>query len=69
MERRVPDTGKLRALTGWQPRRTLADVLADAIADARADWRGGRPLRVPSTPEQRLPLTCGPVAETALAGR
>jgi UDP-glucose 4-epimerase len=69
MERRVPDTGKLRALTGWQPRRTLADVLADAIADARADWHGGRPLRVPSTPEQRVPLTCGPVAETALAGR
>ncbi|MET8631798.1 NAD-dependent epimerase/dehydratase family protein [Streptomyces sp. NPDC004096] len=68
MERRVPDTAKLRALTGWQPRHTLADVLADAIADARAELRGDRSVQVPSTPEQRLP-TCGPVAGTALAGR
>lgn len=37
MERRVPDTTKLRALTGWRPRHTLDDILTDAIADARAD--------------------------------
>ena len=37
MQRRVPDTTKLRALTGWAPRYTLADVLADAIAEARLE--------------------------------
>ncbi|MFF0051726.1 NAD-dependent epimerase/dehydratase family protein [Streptomyces sp. NPDC005498] len=69
MERRVPDTTKLRTLTGWRPRHSLTDVLADAIADARAEWHGGLPAHVPGTPEQRLPITSGPVAETALAGR
>lgn len=39
MERRVPDTTKLRAFTGWQPRRNLDDVLADAVADARSEVR------------------------------
>ncbi|MFI7005945.1 NAD-dependent epimerase/dehydratase family protein [Streptomyces sp. NPDC050145] len=33
---RVPDTSKLRALTGWQPRRTLDDIVDDALADAAA---------------------------------
>ncbi|MFB9840080.1 NAD-dependent epimerase/dehydratase family protein [Actinoallomurus acaciae] len=37
MQRRVPDTAKLRTLTGWQPRYTLADVLADAITEARRE--------------------------------
>jgi UDP-glucose 4-epimerase len=37
MQRRVPDTTKLRALTGWQPRFTLADVLNDAITEARRE--------------------------------
>ncbi|WP_432837675.1 NAD-dependent epimerase/dehydratase family protein [Dactylosporangium sp. CA-092794] len=37
MDRRVPDTGRLRALTGWAPRHALRDVLADAIAEARAE--------------------------------
>ncbi|MBT2392536.1 GDP-mannose 4,6-dehydratase [Streptomyces sp. ISL-1] len=37
MERRVPDTTKLRAFTGWQPHRNLDDVLADAVADARSE--------------------------------
>jgi UDP-glucose 4-epimerase len=37
MQRRVPDTAKLRALTGWQPRFTLADVLNDAITEARRE--------------------------------
>lgn len=35
MERRVPDTTRLRELTGWRPRRTLDDILDAAIADAR----------------------------------
>jgi UDP-glucose 4-epimerase len=35
MRRRVPDTTKLRELTGWEPRRSLDDILVDAIADAR----------------------------------
>ncbi|MZD07062.1 NAD-dependent epimerase/dehydratase family protein [Streptomyces sp. SID5785] len=33
---RVPDTRKLRALTGWQPRRTLDDLVDAALADAAA---------------------------------
>ncbi|MFB7864684.1 NAD-dependent epimerase/dehydratase family protein [Streptomyces sp. NPDC056069] len=35
MERRVPDTSRLRELTGWRPRHTLDDVLDAAITDAR----------------------------------
>ena len=35
MRRRVPDTTKLHDFTGWEPRRSLDDILADAIADAR----------------------------------
>ena len=31
MQRRVPDTSKLRALTGWEPSRTLDDVLRDLV--------------------------------------
>ncbi|GAA3429664.1 NAD-dependent epimerase/dehydratase family protein [Streptosporangium sandarakinum] len=37
MARRVPDTTKLRALTGWVPRLSLDDILADTVAEARAD--------------------------------
>ncbi|WP_326651312.1 MULTISPECIES: NAD-dependent epimerase/dehydratase family protein [unclassified Streptomyces] len=37
MERRVPDTTKLRAFTRWQPQRNLDDVLADAVEDARSE--------------------------------
>jgi UDP-glucose 4-epimerase len=37
MQRRVPETAKLRALTGWVPRYTLDDVLRDAVAQARRD--------------------------------
>lgn len=69
MERRVPDTTKLRAVTGWQPRHSLADVLADAIADARAAWRDNPSAHVPGAPEQLLPVTDGPVSGIALAGR
>ncbi len=34
--RRVPDTSKVRALTGWQPRFTLDDILDETIAQTRA---------------------------------
>ena len=36
MERRVPDIGKISALTGWGPKRTLDDILDDVIAHERA---------------------------------
>lgn len=35
MQRRVPDTAKLQALTGWTPTRTLDDILRDTIAEAQ----------------------------------
>jgi UDP-glucose 4-epimerase len=37
MRRRVPDTTKLRALTGWEPTRTLDHILNETIAEARAE--------------------------------
>jgi UDP-glucose 4-epimerase len=37
MSRRVPDTRKLQALTGWRPTRTLDDAILDTIAAARAN--------------------------------
>jgi UDP-glucose 4-epimerase len=37
MTRRVPDTARLRELTGWAPRRTLDDILVETIAEARAE--------------------------------
>jgi Nucleoside-diphosphate-sugar epimerases len=37
MQRRVPETAKLRALTGWVPKYSIDDVLSDAIAQARRD--------------------------------
>ena len=33
--RRVPDTGKIRALTGWSPTRRLDDILEETIAHVR----------------------------------
>jgi dTDP-D-glucose 4,6-dehydratase len=39
MLRRVPDTAKLRELTGWAPRYTLDDVLAHSIEQARSPRR------------------------------
>lgn len=36
MERRVPDTSKLHALTGWQPSRSLGDILDNVIEHERA---------------------------------
>jgi len=37
MVRRVPNTAKLRRLTGWTPRYSLRDALRDAVAQARAE--------------------------------
>ncbi len=34
MRRRVPDTGKLRRLTGWEPTRNLESILAEIVANA-----------------------------------
>jgi UDP-glucose 4-epimerase len=33
MRKRVPDIGKIQAVTGWQPVRTLDETLADVIRD------------------------------------
>ncbi len=35
MERRIPDIEKIRGLTGWEPTRTLDDILDDTIAYER----------------------------------
>ena len=35
MRRRVPDTTRLRQMTGWKPTRELRQIIADALADAR----------------------------------
>jgi UDP-glucose 4-epimerase len=37
LPRRVPDTAKLRALTGWQPTRSLDDIIDETIAEARGE--------------------------------
>ena len=37
MQRRVPDTTKMRNLTGCEPNRTLDDILHETIAYARAE--------------------------------
>jgi UDP-glucose 4-epimerase len=44
MRRRVPDTSKLHALTGWRPVRTLEDILDDVIAESRAEQVSSRLL-------------------------
>ena len=44
MHRRVPDTTRLRALTGWAPRHTLDEILADSVAQARRDMRARQDL-------------------------
>lgn len=36
MERRVPDVSKIQELTGWQPARSLADILDDTIGFERS---------------------------------
>jgi UDP-glucose 4-epimerase len=43
MERRVPDTGKLRQSIGWAPRHGLIDILDATIAEARDEaFNAGR---------------------------
>jgi UDP-glucose 4-epimerase len=37
MQRRVPDTTKIRDLTGWQPTRTLTDILYETTTEAAAE--------------------------------
>jgi UDP-glucose 4-epimerase len=37
MRRRVPDVGKLTALTGWTPTRSLENILDETIDHARAE--------------------------------
>ena len=37
MERRVPDTTKLRSRTGWSPHRSLSDILNEMIAEAAGE--------------------------------
>ncbi|HEX2118598.1 MAG TPA: GDP-mannose 4,6-dehydratase [Acidimicrobiales bacterium] len=37
MQRRLPSTDKIRALTGWRPTRSLDDILTEAIAEAAAE--------------------------------
>jgi nucleoside-diphosphate-sugar epimerase len=36
MLHRIPSTEKIRAAIGWQPERSLEDILADVLADVRA---------------------------------
>ena len=40
MRRRVPDTTKMRSLTGWSPSRALDDILAETIVEATAELAG-----------------------------
>jgi UDP-glucose 4-epimerase len=69
MQRRVPDTTKLRALTGWQPRHDLTDVLTDAIADARGEMSRRASTSLPGGRGERLPAAAtASIVETALAG-
>jgi UDP-glucose 4-epimerase len=37
MVRRVPDTRKVNALTGWAPTRSLDQILSETIAEARSE--------------------------------
>lgn len=36
MMRRVPDTGRIKGLLGWEPRYTLAEIIDQVVAEARA---------------------------------
>jgi UDP-glucose 4-epimerase len=37
MERRVPDTTKLRSRTGWAVQHSLGDILEEMIAEAASE--------------------------------
>ena len=47
MLRRVPDTTRLRGLTGWTATRTLGEILDETISEARAEL-GGADLGAPA---------------------
>jgi UDP-glucose 4-epimerase len=51
MRRRVPDTTKINAVTGWSPSRTLDDILRETIAEARAERQ--MQLAYPAATERR----------------
>ena len=42
MPRRVPDTARIRDLTGWVPERSLDDILDETVAEARAEAEAAR---------------------------
>jgi len=52
MRRRVPDTSKLRNLTGWQTKLSLEEILDDVIAESRAEQLSEQLLGHPVRPEQ-----------------
>ncbi|MCH5671521.1 NAD-dependent epimerase/dehydratase family protein [Streptomyces gilvus] len=68
MQRRVPDTTRLRTLTGWQPRFALSDVLADAVADARGETSRVQSAPLPGTREEALPTAPAHTVPDAVAG-
>ena len=39
MQRRVPDTNKIRSLLGWHPTKSLAEILSDVIDEHRSGAR------------------------------
>jgi UDP-glucose 4-epimerase len=45
MRRRVPDTTKIRTAIGWQPQRSLGEILDDVIAFERARMSQPSPLQ------------------------
>ncbi|MGW0828119.1 NAD-dependent epimerase/dehydratase family protein [Streptomyces sp. NPDC002845] len=68
MKRRVPDTTRLRELTGWQPQHDLTDVITDAIADARGEMSRMTSMGLPGVRGERLPAATASIVGTALAG-
>jgi len=68
MQRRVPDTTRLHALTAWQPRHRLTDVLAAAIADARGEMSRVTSTTLPGGRGQPPSEATAGVVGTALAG-
>jgi UDP-glucose 4-epimerase len=40
MQRRIPDTSKIRSLLGWHPTKTLEEILSDVIDEHRRGARG-----------------------------
>jgi UDP-glucose 4-epimerase len=44
IQRRVPDTSRLRSLVGWSPRFSLEDILRETIAEQSAELAAPGPL-------------------------